>query len=126
LSQGIKPAEDEDLYDSLLPEHHHLVRTLRTVEGRKFMRQVARFPQVYDRLERLSWTADGRAFLEQLIAIPEGPEVLRTLTTREGIKAMEKKLAKDRSGRNFGRPTGRIHTAAALLQRLRGKARKSD
>jgi hypothetical protein len=118
LDLGFHATESEELYDAILPESDRLVRMLKTPGGVKFMRQVSKIPDVYDRLERLSWTEAGRSILNDLIARTDGPQLLAKMLTPAGAKAVEETLAKDSRGRNFLLPTGHIHTAEELLARM--------
>ena len=119
LELGIEPADREVVYDAFLPHNSFLVRELSTAAGMKFMRKVSKYPQVYDRLERLSWMPAGRELIRELTHRPDGPEVLQSLTTPEGAKAVEKIMAGDIRGTNFALPTGHIHTVEELLNRLK-------
>ena len=119
LELGFEPADRESLYDAFLPHNSFLVSELSSPAGQRFMRKVSKYPQVYDRLERLSWMPAGRELIRELTHRPDGPEVLLSLTTPEGAKAVEKIMAGDIRGTNFALPTGHIHTAEQLLERLK-------
>lgn len=82
---GWPPDDVESVADSFLPEGSLLVQELRTEAGRRFMRQVASLPGVYDRLERISWIANGRQWIEQLMENPGGVESMKILTRAEGV-----------------------------------------
>lgn len=118
IEQGRTPADNEALYDAFLPDRDFLAKSLRTQEGLKFMRAVAKLPNAYDRLERLSWSETGRRMLGELIAAPEGPKMFEKILTPEGTALIEEALKNDPRGANFQLPTGKIHTAAELLDRL--------
>lgn len=118
IEQGRSPAENESLYDAFLSDREHLVKSLRTPEGRKFMRAVARLPNVYDRLERLSWSETGRRMLGELIEAADGPKLLEKILTPEGTEKIEESLRSDPRGGNFQLPTGKVHTADQLIDRL--------
>lgn len=118
IEQGRPPADNESLYDAFLSDRDHLAKSLRTPEGRKFMRAVARLPNVFDRLERLSWSETGRQMLGELIASPDGPKLLEKILTPEGMAKIEESLRKDPRGGNFQLPTGKVHTADQLIDRL--------
>lgn len=120
LELGVEPADRETLYDAFLPHNSFLVSELSTAAGMKFMRKVSKFPNVYDRLERLSWMPAGRELIRELTHRADGPEVLQSLTTLQGAEAVEKIMAGDIRGANFALPTGHIHTAEQLLERLKG------
>jgi hypothetical protein len=118
IEQGSPPADNESLYDAFLSDRDHLAKSLRTPEGRKFMRAVARLPNVFDRLERLSWSETGRQMLGELIASADGPKLLEKILTPEGMAKIEESLRKDPRGGNFQLPTGKVHTADQLIDRL--------
>lgn len=118
IEQGRPPAANEALYDAILPDRDFLAMSLRTPEGTKFMRAVAKLPAAYDRLERLSWSATGRKMLAELIAAPEGPKLFERILTPEGSAVVEESLKNDPRGGNFQLPTGKIHTADELLEQL--------
>jgi hypothetical protein len=113
LSEG-----QEELYDDFVPDNSPLVRSLRTPEGRKFMQKVKSLPEVYDRLERLSWNPKGRELIDQLVEDPKGPAILQVMLEPAGKAAIAKYLNDDPGGKNFAIPTGHIHTANELLKRL--------
>ncbi|MCE9605790.1 MAG: hypothetical protein K8U03_12920 [Planctomycetia bacterium] len=118
IAQGKPPADNEALYDAFLPERDFLAKSLRTPEGRKFMRGVAKLPKAYDRLERLSWSTTGRRMLAELIASPDGPKMFERILSPEGTALIEESLKNDPRGANFQLPTGKVHTADELLDRL--------
>lgn len=127
ITMGIKNPQDvEDLYDAFLMPNDYVVRTLHSPQGRQFMRKVSTLPGVYDRLERLSWTAAGREILDQLVASSEGPQKFQALLTPEGMENLAKKLANDPRGRNFHLPTGHVQTEAQLLEHLQRKLSPSQ
>ena len=119
MEMGMQPFDPETLYNQFLPYNSFLVTEMSTAAGRKFMRKVSKYPDVYDRLERLSWMPAGRELIRELTQRGDGPEVLQTLTTPAGAKAVEQIMAGDVRGANFALPTGHIHTAEQLLERLR-------
>ncbi|MBC7855412.1 MAG: hypothetical protein IAF94_18445 [Pirellulaceae bacterium] len=119
LSLGLPlSAGQEELYDDFVPDNSALARALRTPSGRKFMQKIKSIPSVYDRLERLSWNPQGRELIETLIEDPQGPAILGVMLLPTGKTAIAKYFHDDPSGKNFSLPTGRVHTAKELLQRL--------
>lgn len=119
LSLGLPlAAGQEELYDDFVPDSSALVRALRTPSGRKFMQKIKPIPSVYDRLERLSWNPKGKELIEKLIEDPQGPAILGVMLLPTGRAATAKYLHDDASGKNFSLPTGHVHTAKELLQRL--------
>ncbi len=125
VARGMKPSGDpESAYTPILRDDHPLAQQLRSPEGRALMKKIGNKPLAYDRLERLSWLPGGQEWAKQLIASPDGAEMFDRLFSDDGIAAMEKKFADHPSGRNFGLPTGRIYTEAALGAQLTAALRK--
>ena len=91
---------------------------LSTPAGRKFMRQIARYPNAYDRLDRLSRLSNGRRTVQDLIRGPGGQKMIEYLTTASGGRELGRMLSKAPNGGNFNAPTGRIYTEGLLLERL--------
>ncbi|HEX3657018.1 MAG TPA: hypothetical protein VHV55_14480 [Pirellulales bacterium] len=119
LSQaGWTPRDAAQTRKSLLPAKDFLVLEARSKEGRKFMRQVARYPGGYDRLDRLARMPYGVNTVRRLIQGPDGYKMLEYMTTTSGGAELGRQLSQDPEGKNFNRPTGRIYTAAELLDRL--------
>lgn len=119
LELGLQPADgNEGAYTPFLRDGDYLVQVLRSPRGRALMRNVNRLPEVYDRLERMSWTTVGRSWIEQLVAAENGDELLTNMLSESGLPTVEEQLAADPRGRNFRLPTGRVHTEAQLLARL--------
>ncbi len=119
LEKGVTIAADhEELYDSILADNSHLVKLLKTPQGRVFMKKIAGDPTVYERLERLSWTFDGRKLIENLIKAKDGATRLEQLQTPAQVAKVSKQLAADSRTQDFALPTGHIHTADDLLAKL--------
>ncbi len=112
------PQQTEGMYSRFLRDGEYLVQLLRSPQGRVFMRKVAAIPEAYDRLERLAWQPVGRTWLQELVAAENGDKLFAALTTEEGIKKVAESLSADASGKNFGLPTGRVHTEAELIAHL--------
>ena len=115
---GWKPSDAAGIRDALLPEKSFLIQQSRSQEGRDFMRQIARLPQGYDRLDHLSRIPNGEPTITRLIAGPDGYKMLEYMTTAPGGRVLGNYLSVDENGANFNKPSGRIYTADALLQRL--------
>jgi len=95
-----------------------LVAELRTPAGRALMRQVARYPGAYDRLDRLSTMPQGKQTIRDLVRGPDGYKMIEYLSTQKGGREMGKMLSRAPGAPDFNRPTGRIYTADALLKEL--------
>ncbi len=111
---GWTVAEQQDILARVPADDELLVRELRTSAGRKFMRQMDRYPDAYDRLDRLTEMPQGTSTLKRLIAGPDGYKLIEYLTTASGGREMGKMLSDTPKGRGFNkfdRPD--LHTAAA-------------
>lgn len=95
-----------------------LVSQLSTPNGRKFMRRIAVYPDGYDRLDRLSRLPLGQQTVRDLIRGPGGDKMIEYMTTSSGGRELGKMLSNDPDGVRFNTATGRIYTAAMLLNRL--------
>jgi hypothetical protein len=119
LSQaGWTPRDAAQLRKLLLPAKDFLVLESRSKEGRLFMRQVSRYPGGYDRLDRLARMPYGVNTIVRLINGPDGYKMLEYMTTTPGGTELGLQLSQGTDGKNFNQLTGRIYTAAQLLDRL--------
>jgi hypothetical protein len=123
---GWKPADCGEIEKQLLADSDFLVRDLRTDDGRTFMRQVGRFPDGYDRLDRLAGLSDGKLIIGRLINGPDGYKLLEYLTTAPGGREMGTMLSQAPNGKGFNRATGRIYTAEQLLERLKSSHAEAE
>ncbi len=96
-----------------------IAKQLRTNKGLRFMRSVAKYPEAYDRLDRLSRIPHGKQTIKDLVRGRDGDKMIEYMTTTSGGKNQGKMLSKDRGRKNFNRPTGKIYTAKALLIELK-------
>jgi len=103
----------------LIKDSDFIARRLRTKKGMKFMRNMAKYPDAFDRLYRMAALSGGRTLVNDLIAEPAGHEMIEYLTTSKGGKNMGKMLARAPKGAQFNKPTDRIFTEKQLLARLR-------
>ncbi len=111
--------EDADEIVRLVPaDGEPLARILRTPAGRKLSAQVARLPDGYDRVDRLLRLPRGQKIVEDLVRGPDGYKLIEYLTTSQGGAGLGRQLARAPHGADFNKPTGRIYTADALLERL--------
>jgi len=122
---GWKVPHDEDLVNLTLDDSDMLVRELRTRDGRKFARQIARYPYAYDRLDRLVRMPTGKSILKRLVRGPDGYKLLMYMTTAPGGKEMGQMLSGTPTGKDFNKPTGRIYTSSGLIQALRPRYEES-
>ncbi len=101
-----------------LPKDDFLAQQFRTSAGRKFMRQVARYDDAYDRLDRLRRLPHGEQTIIDLIRGPDGYKMIEYMTTTPGGEALGQQLSNASKGKKFNETTGRIYTAKMLLERL--------
>lgn len=111
-------ADRKAILDRIPSDQDFLVRRLRTDKGTKFMREINRYPEAYDRLYRLAVLPDGRKTVIALIDGVGGSELLQYLTSTVGGKNLGKQLGHTPKGHDFNQPTGQIYTEQALIKRL--------
>lgn len=116
---GWKVADRKEICQSLLSDQHVLVKKLHTQAGKKFMRQVADDPEVYDRLDRFVRLPRGERMLQDLIDGPDGYKLFDYMTKTSGGHELGKMLSNAPRGRDFNDETGRIYTVKMLDQRLK-------
>jgi len=115
---GFSPSDAEQIIGDIPAKNEFLPTQLRTRAGKKFMRQIAKYPDAYDRLDRLSRMPHGRQTIRDLMKGPGGEKMIEYMPTTSGGKELGKLLSNNPRTRNFNKPTGRIYTAAMLIARL--------
>lgn len=119
LKMGLTDTENqEDLAECVLRDNSFLVGRLKTPLGRAFMKQIASSPELYDRLERLSWTPDGRQLIDILLKSKDGATKLQQLRSADQVAKLSQRLAADSRTADFDLPTSRVHTADELIAKL--------
>jgi hypothetical protein len=119
---GWKDVARCDAAKQLLDDQSVLARELRSPPGRKFMRRVASYKLIYDRLDRISRMTGGQPLIHDLVRLPDGHRYAQW-TPHRGAPSMEEFLPKGVSGKSprvpdLDQPTGRIYTVSELLTRL--------
>lgn len=117
---GWEVPEPQKVLDLIPGDQETLVKDLRTPDGRKFSKQIAKLPNAYDRLDRLIRMPTGRSAVSRLIKGPDGVWLLQYMTEDPGGKAMGKMLSNTPTGKDFNLPTGRLYTLPALMNELQG------
>lgn len=115
---GWEVSEAKELTGAALPDGSFLPQQLSSRKGRRFMRQISKFPGGYDRLERLSQLPDGRRIVRKLIEGPDGYKMVEYLTSTRGGKNLGRMLSRTPRGKGFNKPTRKIYTEQELLERL--------
>lgn len=119
---GWRVAEEKKIVSLIPDDSEAIVASLHSPPGKRFMRQVAGYSLIYDRLDRIAEQRGGRELLRDLVKLPDAARHVQAKPNsgRTDIAAL---LPKQASGappsiKEYDRPTGRIYTAAALKKRL--------
>ena len=80
-SAGWSIRDRQSILNRVLPDGSFLVRNLRTEKGRVFAQQMARIPNGYDRLDRLSKLSTGHETIGHLIDTPKGYELIEYMAS---------------------------------------------
>ncbi len=107
-----------EILKEVLPDSDYMVVQLRTKAGRKFMHQLSRTPEAYDRLERFLKLPKSRRFFRGLLKGPDGYKLFEYMVTAKGGKVLGQQLSHTKAGRDFNKPTGHIYTAKQFTERL--------
>lgn len=116
---GWDVAERKELEQHFLPENDWLAKQFRSKKGRIFMRNIAKNPDGFNRLDRLRRMPGGERQVSELIQSPDGAKMIEYMTTTPGGKNLGRQLSNGKNGENFNSPTGRIYTEQQLLARLK-------
>jgi hypothetical protein len=114
-----KVADAREIVRLLLSDTDWMAERLSGPEGRQFMRQIARLPGGYDRVDRLRDMPNGESNISDFIESPEGFKMIEYMTTTQGGRNLGDQLSEAPDGHNFNQPTGRIYTERELLKRLK-------
>jgi hypothetical protein len=115
---GLPLPDAGDILDDTPTKDEFLSEQLATPAGRKFMRRIARFPNAFDRLDRLSGLSNGRRLVRNLIRDPGGDKMIEYMTTVPGGRQLGRMLSNTSQGADFNAATGRVYTVDLLLKRL--------
>lgn len=107
------------ILNQLLCDSDLLATELRTTAGRRFLKQIAGYPNGLDRLDRLGRLPQGTKKVRNLVHVRDGYKLIEYMTTKPGGAALGEVLSKSRQGVDFNQPTGRIYTEEMLVTRLR-------
>ncbi len=120
---GFNLPDPKSTLDKLPLKDEFLPRELDSPAGRKFMENIAKYPEAYDRLDRLSRLLHGKRTVHDLIYGAGGYKMIQYMTATPGGKEMGKMLSQAPRGADFNKPTGRIYTMPMLLKHLQEQYR---
>lgn len=115
---GWEMKEPAKLTERMLPGSDALVTQLRGKGGVRFMREIARVPEGFDRLDRLRGLPDGERRIKELMSQPGGATLIQYMATTKGGENMGRELSSKKRG-DFNAATKRIYTEAQLLAELK-------
>jgi hypothetical protein len=116
---GWKVSDHKQIVEQVLPDNAFLIRQVRSAAGRKFMRQVGKLQQGYDRLDHLSRLSDAETLIPRLVNGVDGYKMIEYLVEAPGGETMGRMLTNVPNGQNFNRPTGKIYTQQEFIARLK-------
>jgi hypothetical protein len=116
---GWKVPDRKAIVDRALADKSFVVTQLATSSGRPFMRNIAKYPGSYSRLDRLSTISGGQQFIKDIIAKKGGSDMIEYLATTRGGRELGTMMAGVQQGVDLNKPTGRIYTADDLLAALK-------
>ncbi len=111
--------DQKAIVDRALPDKSFIVAQLATPSGRPFMRNIAKYPGSYSRLDRLSTISGGQQFIKDLISKKGGSDMIEYLATTRGGRELGTMMAGVQQGVDLNKPTGRIYTADDLQTALK-------
>lgn len=118
--------EKKEIERLFLAENDWLVKQFRSKKGQAFMRNVAKNPDGFDRLDRLRRMPGGERQVADLIQSPDGFKMIEYMSTTQGGKNLGKQLSKGKRGENFNEPTGRLYTERQLIDRLKSLHKQAE
>jgi hypothetical protein len=122
---GFNLPDAKSILDKLPAGNEFLVAELYSPAGRKFMERIAKYPEAYDRLDRLSRLPHGKQNVHDFIYKPGGERMIQYLTTASD-KELSKMISNGPAGADFTKPTGRIYTVPMLLAQLQEQYRAAE
>ena len=125
-SMGFELSDTKSILDKLPAGNEFLVAELYTPAGLKFMQGIAKYPDAYDRMDRLIPLPHGRQTVHDLINGHGGYRMIQYMTTAPAGKNVGKLLSSGQGGSDFSKPTGRIYTVPMLLAQLQEQYRAME
>lgn len=101
-------------------DNSFLVQQCLSPGGQKFLKQAADPAAVYDKLERMASLPEGQQKIRDLLAGPQGHhDMLNYMLGRQGSQMLFENGTAHPAARDFNKPTGKIYSPEALLQRIK-------
>jgi hypothetical protein len=116
---GWRVSNRDQLLARVPGDNEFVVKTLRSKQGKQFMRDFSKYPDAYDKLDQLAKLPHGKSTVERLAKGPDGYKLLEYMTESSGGKNLQKQLAESPKGRGFTGETGRLYTSGALKDALK-------
>jgi hypothetical protein len=123
---GFNLPEPKSILDKLPAGNEFLVTELYSPAGLKFMQGIAKYPDAYDRMDRLTHLPHGKQTVHDLINGPGGYRMIKYMTTAPAGKNVGKLLSQSPGETDFNKPTGRIYTVPMLLAQLEEQYRAME
>ena len=116
---GWQVPEADAIVQRALADDSFVVKQLDTPNGRRFMRDIAKYPGTYSRLDRLTTISGGQQFTKDIIRAKGGAEMIEYMATAPGGHNLGTMMKGVKQGVDLNKPTGRIYTAGDLLAELK-------
>lgn len=116
---GWQVPDGDAIVQLALADDSFVVKQLATPNGRKFMRDIAKYPGTYSRLDRLSTISGGQQFTKDIVRAKGGAEMIEYMATTPGGRNLGTMMKDVKQGVDLNKPTGRIYTAGDLLTELK-------
>jgi hypothetical protein len=123
---GWQVPDSDAIVHRALADDSFVVKQLATPNGRKFMRDIAKYPGTYSRLDRLSTISGGQQFTKDIVRAKGGADMIQYMATTPGGHNLGTMMKDVKQGVDLNKPTGRIYTAGDLLTELKKAYAKSS
>ena len=102
-----------------LADDSFLITQLASDDGQRFMRRLARIPDAFAYLDRLSTISRGEQMVRDLIHDKGGDKLIEYMATTKGGQKLGRMMTAVPDGSDLNKPTGRIYTVADLVAALK-------
>ena len=114
---GLPLPDAKQILEKVPAKDEFLVATIRTPDGRKFMRQISGYRDAYDRLDRLSRLPHGQQTIRDLIRGPDGYKMIEYMTTAPGGQGVGQATLERAAGGRISMPRPAASTPPTMLLR---------